>query len=548
MERILVDRRQSGRKRVDALMGCEHRDQGVCIVSDVDIAPHGVLLRFHMNLEGVLNLCRKMSAEQDLPALLKLVAQEAAGLMEAERVTIFLLDKERWELRSQVTLDGEVIRFDARLGIAGAAAMTGQLVNVLDARQDERFYPTVDAQTNFRTRSVLALPLRTSSGDILGTFQALNKKGGPFRAADEEIAQTLAAQAAIAIDNAATVQLLKEQHNQLQAENTHLLREVESRFSTQNIIGTSERIQAIVRLIDQVRDSAVDVLITGESGTGKELVAKALHYNSPRARQPFVALNCAALPENLVESELFGIERGVATGVEKRTGKFEEAQGGTLFLDEIGDLSLPTQAKLLRILQERELTRVGGRTTIRVDVRIITATNVDVERAITKGTFRPDLYYRLRVVTIHTPALREIPEDIPLLTDHLLQKLCRLMEKDPKRLTPGALRSLSDYRWPGNVRELENELRRLVVSTRRTSIGREDLSEGIRLGGKSSESPPALSGRNLRDAVEELEVRLISDALRRSGGNQLQAAKALGLSRQGLIKKVKRYRLKTASP
>ncbi len=500
-----------------------------------------------MRLEEVLDLCRRMTAERDLPALLLLIAREAAGLMEAERATVFLLDKERLELLSHVTLDGELIRFDARLGIAGAAAMSGELINVPDAQQDERFYPAVDAQTNFRTRSVLALPLRTSTGEIIGTFQVLNKKGGPFRTADEQIAQGLAAQAATAIDTATTVQLLRQQQVRLQAENTQLWREVEGRFSTQNIIGTSERIQSIVRLIDQVRDSAVDVLITGESGTGKELVAKALHFNSPRARQPFVALNCAALPENLVESELFGIERGVATGVEKRIGKFEEAQGGTLFLDEIGDLSLPTQAKILRILQERELTRVGGRTCIPVDVRILVATNVDLESAITKGTFRPDLYYRLRVVTIHTPALRDIPEDIPLLTDHLLQKLSRLLEKEPKRLTPGALRCLSDYRWPGNVRELENELRRLVVSTRRTSIGVENLSEGIRTSGKSSDASRALSGLSMKDAVEQLEVRFILDALQRSRGNQLQAAKALGLSRQGLIKKVKRYRLKSAS-
>ena len=210
-------------------------------------------------------------------------------------------------------------------------------------------------------------------------------------------------------------------------------------------------------------------------------------------------------------------------------------------------MSLMTQAKILRILQERELTRVGGRTSIPVDVRILVATNVDLESAITKGTFRPDLYYRLRVVTIHTPALRDIPEDIPLLTDHLLQKLSRLLEKEPKRLTPGALRCLSDYRWPGNVRELENELRRLVVSTRRTSIGVENLSEGIRTSGKSSDASRALSGLSMKDAVEQLEVRFILDALQRSRGNQLQAAKALGLSRQGLIKKVKRYRLKSAS-
>ena len=495
-------------------------------------------------LERILDLCQKMNAERDLPALLLLIAREAASLIQAERVTIFLLDKERSELWSQVTLDGELIRFDARLGIAGEAAMKGHLINVLDAHQDERFYPAVDARTKYRTRSVLALPLRTRGGEIIGTFEALNKKGGPFRTADEEIAQTLATQAAIAVDNATTAQSLKEQQKQLQAENTQLWREVEARFSTQNIIGVSQRIQSIVRLIDQLRDSVVCMLITGESGTGKELVAKALHYNSPRGRQAFVALNCAALTESLVESELFGIEKGVATGVEKRIGKFEEAQGGTLFLDEIADLSIGTQAKILRVLQEREVTRVGGRTSIPVDARIIAATNLDLEGAIKKGTFRPDLYYRLKVVTIQTPPLREVRADIPLLANHLLEKLCREMGKEPKRFTESALRSLSDYTWPGNVRELENEVRRLVVSTRKALISEDELSEGIRSRDRASDSRAALSGTTLKAAVGELETRMISDALRRCRGNQLQAAKVLGLSRQGLIKKVKRYRLK----
>ncbi len=500
-----------------------------------------------MKLDEVLDLCRKMNAKRELSPLLAFVAREAARLLDAERLTIFLLDKERRELWSLLTLDGKLIRFDARLGIAGATAMTGQLINVADAQQDERFYQEVDARTKYRTRSVLAIPLRTPSGEVIGTFQALNKKGGPFQDSDEEIAKTLASQAAIAIDNAATVQMLREQQDRLQGENRQLWREEEERFSTQNIVGTSGRIQSIVRLIDQLRDSAVDVLITGESGTGKELVAKALHYNSPRSRQPLVTLNCAALPETLVESELFGIEKGVATNVERRIGKFEEAQGGTLFLDEIGDLSLTVQAKILRVLAEREVSRVGGRTAIPIDVRVMAATNLDLETAIRKGAFRPDLYFRLRVITIRTPALREVAEDIPVLANHLLEKLCRMMGKEPKRLTVGAIRCLCRYAWPGNVRELENELRRAVASTRRASITEQDLAEGIRTTGDSSSSERSRGGATLKDAVEELEVRLIADTLRRCRGNQLQAAKNLGLSRQGLIKKVKRYGLKPVS-
>ncbi len=490
------------------------------------------------HLQKILNLCQKMNAGRELRDLLLLVAQESARLIRAERVTIFVLDKERRELWSQTTLDGEFIRFDAMLGLAGAAVRSGEVINVPNAQEDDRFYEAVDARTKYKTRSVLVLPLRTPAGEIVGAFQALNKRGGPFDGEDEHIAQTLAAQVAIAIDNTTTVQALR-------TENAHLWKEVESRFSTQNIIGTSDRIQAIVRLIDQVRNSPVDVLITGESGTGKELVAKALHYSSSRAKHPFVALNIAAIPDTLVDSELFGISEKTATGVGSRLGKFEEAQGGTLFLDEIGELGLPIQTKLLRVLAEREIPKLGSKN-VRLDVRVIAATNADLDDAVRKGTFRRDLYYRLKVVTIETPPLREIPEDIPVLAEYLLQKVCRDMERDPKILTPGAKRRLGQYDWPWNVRELENELRRLAVTVRRPSITEGDLSPAIREQGNGPVSTFQGRAHRLKDAVEDLEIRLITNALKQCQGNQLRAAKVLGLSRQGLIKKIKRYRLKVA--
>jgi Nif-specific regulatory protein len=318
----------------------------------------------------------------------------------------------------------------------------------------------------------------------------------------------------------------------------------------------SHRIQSVVRLIDQIRDSSVDVLIQGESGTGKELVAKALHYNSPRAKYPFVAVNCAALPDNLVESELFGIERGVATGVDRRIGKFEESQGGTLFLDEIGDLSLPSQAKILRVLQERSVTRVGGRTQVPLDLRIIAATNKDLEAEINEGRFRVDLYYRLKVVHIETPALREVPDDIPVLANHFLAKYCKAMKTEPKQFTPAALECLATYDWPGNERQLENEVRRLVASVRGKTISEEHIDTSIRTPGKTPASSTLTSGpktpamenapetprspKSLPDAVEALERRLITEALRDTAGNKQKAAQVLGLSRQGLIKKLKR--------
>ncbi len=493
-------------------------------------------------LPAILEICQKMSAEKELAALLHLIAKEAARLMEADRASIFLLDRNKNELWSIITLDGTQIRFDARLGIAGAAALTGQTINVEDAYKDPRFYRGIDGRTGYRTRSLLVVPLRSHEGNVIGTFQVLNKKDGVFNQYDEGIAELLGAQIATAIETVQLVEELNRHREELLQENTQLLIAVEKKFSTQNIIGTSPQIQNTVRLIEQISDSSVNILITGESGTGKELVAKTIHYNSPRARSPFVALNCAALPESLVESELFGIEKGVATGVERRIGKFETANGGTLFLDEIGDLSLSAQAKILRALQEGVIERVGGRKEIPVDIRVLAATNKDLESEIKKGNFRRDLYYRLKVIHIEMPALREIPEDIPLLANSFLNKYCLEMGKEPKKLNPGALRYLMKYSWPGNVRELENRIKRLVVLTPRKVITEEDLSDDIR---SASEKAPLPKAQSFKEAVEELEKRLISEALQMCRQNQMQTAKALGLSRQGLIKKMKRYGIKT---
>jgi Nif-specific regulatory protein len=311
-------------------------------------------------LLAILKICQKMNSKRDPALLLDLLAREAARLVEADRSTIFLLDKDKRELWSWVALDSEEIRFDARLGIAGAVAMSGEVINVKDAQQDPRFYLDVDQDSGYQTKSVLAVPLKNYDGEIIGTFEALNKKKGSFNSEDEDILQALASNAAIAIETAQLFENLKTHRDKLLEENTQLWREVEGKFATQHILGTSEKIQKIVRLLEQVSDSEVSVLIEGESGTGKELVARAIHHGSSRARRPLVTVNCAALPETLLESELFGIEKGVATGVERRVGKFEVADGGTLFLDEIGDLSLVAQAKILRTLQEKVVERVGA--------------------------------------------------------------------------------------------------------------------------------------------------------------------------------------------
>jgi Nif-specific regulatory protein len=505
------------------------------------------------HLRTVLNACKRMTSVGDVISLLELITTEAAALLQADRASIFLLDREKCELWSVITHEEEkrMVMFDARLGIAGAAAMNGQTINVADAYEHPLFFKEVDQKIGYRTKTLLAVPIRNSLGEIIGVGEAINKKSGMFTNEDAEILQTLASHICDAIETTQIDRAIPD------PQGAEAGKEIGGDFSTRNIIGMSHRIQSVVRLIDQIRDSSVDVLIQGESGTGKELVAKALHYNSPRAKCPFVALNCAALPESIVEAELFGIERGIATGVDRRIGKFEEAQGGTLFLDEIGDLSLPSQAKILRVLQERSVTRVGGRTAMPLDLRIIAATNKDLESEIKNGHFRADLYYRLRVIHIETPALREVPEDIPLLANHFLEKYSKSMKIDRKQFTPAALECLTSYHWPGNERQVENEIKRLVASVRGKTIGEEHIDPSIRtpektLEGstvasaltkpameKAAEAPPR-SFKSLPDAVEALERRMIAEALRQSGGNKQKAAQELGLSRQGLIKKLKR--------
>ena len=495
-------------------------------------------------LLAILKICQKMNSNRDPAQLLDLIASEAARLVEADRATIFLLDAGKKELWSRVAMGSKEIRFDARLGIAGAVAMNGEVINVKDADQDARFYPQIDEQTGYSTRTILAVPLKNYEGEIVGAFEVLNKKKGSFTDHDEEILHALATNAAVAIETAQMFQGLKEHRDELVEENTQLRKEVIDKFATGGILGTNEKIQKVVRLVEQISDTTVNVLVVGESGTGKELVAKAIHYGSSRAQQPLVTVNCAALPETLLESELFGIEKGVATGVERRAGKFELADGGTLFLDEIGDLSMVAQAKILRALQENVVERVGGSKSIPVDVRVLAATNKDLEEEIKKENFRDDLYYRLKVVHLKMPSLREMRSDISLLANHYLSHYTSEMGKGEKQFSRDAEECMSNYDWPGNVRELENEVKRLVASCRRRAIKKEDLSEGIRKSVRSVRKGEHSLKEVVADAVEDLEKEMIIDALEACQNNQLRSAERLGLSRQGLIKKMKRYGLK----
>ena len=332
--------------------------------------------------------------------------------------------------------------------------------------------------------------------------------------------------------------------SELEQEVTQLRAQVVKRYAFHNLIGKSQGMQEIYAKIEQVADSRTTVLITGESGTGKELVAKALHYNSSRRERPFVALNCAALPETLIESELFGHEKGSFTdATARRVGQFELANTGTLFLDEIGDLSPITQAKLLRVIQEREFTRIGGVQPIKVDVRIVAATNKNLDDLVRKGLFREDLYYRINVISLYLPPLRERPEDIPLIANHFLEKRLEEAQRPPIEFGKEALELLTRYPWPGNVRELENFIEQAFIwSQHATEITPEHLPTSMK---STSRSPSlrddTLAGRmSLEKAVMEFEREIILDALKRTNYVQTHAANLLGISRRML-----KYRMDT---
>ncbi len=311
-------------------------------------------------------------------------------------------------------------------------------------------------------------------------------------------------------------------------------------YKTKNFIGRSPRIRKVLAMVEKVAKSSSSVILVGETGTGKELLAGAIHYSSPRSRNAFVRVNCATLPDTLLESELFGHERGAFTGAEKmRIGRFEQGNGGSVFLDEIADVTPPTQAKLLRVLQEHEFERLGSNRTIKVDVRIISATNKDLETEIAEGRFREDLYYRLNVVTIKIPPLREREGDVELLSEFFLHKFDQILNKKIRKIDTAAMRLLKGYHWPGNIRELENTMERAVLMADGETITPDDLSLPFKPESKGSKSSVRIPVGGLR--WEEMEKDLLLQALSMNGWVQKEAAKLLGLSTRVLNYKVKHF-------
>jgi transcriptional regulator with GAF, ATPase, and Fis domain len=381
-------------------------------------------------------------------------------------------------------------------------------------------------------RSLLCAPL-VLSGNVLGAIYLDTGKSAVFDEHDLEVMSAVAGIAALALDNI-------RHWEQLEQENLALRAEIDLEH---NMIGESSRMRAVFEFIRRVAPTDSTVLVQGESGTGKELVARAIHRNSPRAERPFVAINCAAITETLLESELFGHEKGAFTGASsQKKGKVEIAEGGSLFLDEISELAPGLQAKLLRVLQEREFERVGGTTPIALDIRLVAATNRNLVEAIESGAFRKDLYYRLNVVSVPMPALRERREDIPLLAEHFVAKASRKCKARVKSISPEARACLVNYDWPGNVRELENAIERAMVMGSGEMLMLEDLPEAVLEGGAGDSDPAA----KYHGAIKESKKQVVLQALQQAGGNYIEAARILGIHPNSLLRLIRNLDIKAA--
>ncbi len=519
-------------------------------------------------LRRILEINKRIARVTEEDRLLDLVLQAAADLTGAERGLVLVPTAEGGGAEVRRDLGGGAADRDAWSAAARRVMSSGRGVSLEGDGASQR--------------ALLCVPLRGEKG-VLGLLYLDRRPGdGPFPARASVLLEALADQASLALQTAALVRENRSRSEDLEAAGRRLAeanraleealrdRTVELRtareeaararsdlqlkFRYDRIIGRSAPMRTLLSLVDKVTESTVPILIEGESGTGKELVARAVHFNGSRSGKPFVVENCAAVPDALIENELFGHERGSYTGAERsEEGLFERADGGTLFLDEVGDMSPEMQKKVLRVFQEGEVRRVGGKTVKRVDVRVLSATNRDLVRMVKDGRFREDLFYRLCVVRVRIPPLRERLEDVPMLAAHFLDRIAREAGGEAPRLEADALDALAAYPWPGNVRELENEIRRAATLSEGVIVPdvlsphvRDARGGGGAAGTGPQGSPPLPSaegppGRTLREAVEGLERVMLLAALRDCSGNKTRAARVLGLSRLGLRKKMARF-------
>ncbi|MFZ7124768.1 MAG: sigma 54-interacting transcriptional regulator [Desulfobacterales bacterium] len=507
-----------------------------------------------MITEKDLNLLYEITASihqiEDLEEMLESVLQKIRSVFGIEGASVALHDPERKEFcfirtaerpAEDIRETMQRMRFPEDRGIGGWVFRQNQTVLIEDVSKDSRFFDLMDRETRFRTRSMICLPLKTRKGPI-GVLYALNKHEGEFTFKEARLLEIVSGPIAVAIENARFYGELKRQTDLIEKENIRLKSHVRGQYAQSGIIGSSPAMRRVFGLLEKVVDTDTAVLIEGETGTGKELIARVIHYNGPLRDRPFIAENCAAISEHLLESELFGHVKGAFTGaIADKKGIFEMASGGTVFLDEIADMPVSMQVKLLRVLQEGQVRPVGGSHYNKVKFRLIASTNQDLLGAVGNGRFRADLFYRIQVFPIVLPPLRERREDIAALATHFLETYAKRFERPVPRLTPEALEMLIAFDWPGNVRELENEMERAVcLADKGTRIDPSYLSERIK-GTRPECTPDLPEGLTIPQAVEQIERRMIGDALRHTSGNRSEAARRLGLTRQGLLNKIGRY-------
>lgn len=485
-------------------------------------------------------LDRSVDLSAEMGAILKTLAH-ATGM---QRGTVTLLNRKSDEISIEAAhgltrKQQEKTRYTKGEGITGRVIESGRPMIIPNIADEPLFLDRTGSADEFLkdTTAFICVPVKIGK-ETVGALSA-----NRLFQHDVELEEDLRMLTIIASMIANAVRLRQaalEEQERLRDENERLQRELQDRFRPDNIIGSSSSMQEVYDQIGQVAPSDTTALIRGESGVGKELVAQAIHFNSPRVNRPFIKVNLAAIPENLVESELFGHEKGAFTGaVQQRKGRFEQANGGTIFLDEIGDISPAIQVSLLRVLQEREFERVGGAQTIKVDVRVITATNRDLEQAIEENAFRQDLYYRLNVFPILIPPLSERKADILDLANHFVEKYSQQHHKNVRRISTPAIDMLSSYHWPGNVRELENCIERAVLLTKDDVVHGHHLPPTL----QTAESSGTVHEDTLDATLDRIESEMIIEVLKRTRGNKARAARELGLTERVMGLRVEKHKI-----
>ncbi|GBD39825.1 Nif-specific regulatory protein [bacterium HR37] len=509
-----------------------------------------------LELTTIYEISKVLTSTLDLKKSLNSVMNILDKFMDMKYGTITLFNPETQELFTFVSLgikeeEKKLRTYRPGESIVGKVFKTGSPMFIPNIKEEPVLWNQFRFYNRNQSPSYICVPIK-GRNKVIGTLGAAFFQGEVSFSIEEGL-RILIMIASLIGQTVELSQMVYKEKQKLIEEKTQLQRELKVKYSLNNVVGQSEIMKEIFETVHRVAPTNATVLIRGESGTGKELIARAIHYNSPRAKGPFIKVNCTALPETLLESELFGHEKGAFTGaIYERKGRFELANGGTIFLDEIGDIPVSTQMKLLHVLQERKFERLGGSKTISVDVRIIAATSRDLEKAITERSFRDDLYYRLNVIQIFLPPLRERKDDIPILIEHFLQRFNKENQKKV-RISDEVMSLMLEYPWPGNVRQLENCIERLVIMADEEVVGIEDLPYEIRTFRKQLPDEKQIEFKNiskhsLRKTVEEIEKERIVEALKKCGWIKSHAATLLGITPRQLDYRINKYGIRIRKP